>query len=187
MTESMKQARVVRGWPAAVGVVFATAMIVLLWLGRADAGTAAEILTAAAFVYLGSAALGRPAAAWPLFGVTFVVIGIRFAIPSFPAFPILLILAGALAVYGFVRGRARPLWGLPTQLVAMGVVVTATLGGYALGAPWLGVVAGVGLVAHALWDVRHLRARRVVAPSMAEFCAALDLVLAVGVIIVSLR
>lgn len=175
------------GWPAAAGIAFAAAIIVLLWVGRADAETAAEVLTAAAFVYLGSAALGRPAAAWPLFGVTFVLIGIRFALPSFPVLPIMTALAAALACYGFVRGRARPGWGLPSQVIAMLVVIAAVVAGGVLGRPWLGVVAGLGLLAHALWDIRHLRRRRVVAPSMAEFCAALDVVLAVGVVVVSLR
>lgn len=75
--------RMLQGWPAAVGILFAAGLILLLWIGRADAATAADVLTAAALVYLGSAAFGHRAAAWPLFGLTFVLIGVSLALPVF--------------------------------------------------------------------------------------------------------
>lgn len=187
MEASGQNGWMLRGWPTVAGILFAGGMIVLLWIGRADAATAADILTAAAFVYLGSAALGHRGAAWPLFGLTFVLVGIGLAVPSFPAFVVMVSLAVALALFGVLRGRLRPADGVPLQLAAMAVVVVLVLVAGAAGQPWTGILAGIGLIAHALWDVRHLRSRRVVAPTMAEFCAALDLVLAIGVIIVSLR
>ncbi|WP_164233746.1 hypothetical protein [Microbacterium hydrocarbonoxydans] len=185
-TESQR-VRMLLWWPGLAGVLFAAGMIVLLWIGRADAATAADILTAAAFVYLGSAALGHRGAAWPLFGLTFVLIGIGLAVRPFPAFLVMVLLGAVLAVYGVIRGRLRPADGLPLQAAAMTAVLLLVLLAGVLDGPWPGILAGVGLFAHALWDVRHLRTRRVVAPSMAEFCAALDLVLAAGVVAVSLR
>lgn len=188
MTQARAQGqRMLQGWPTAVGILLAAGLIVLLWIGRADAATAADVLTAAALVYLGSAAVGHRAAAWPLFGLTFVLIGVSVALPAFPAFLAMVVLAVVLALYGIVRGRMRPVDGLPMQLLAMALVVVIVLIAQPAGSPWAGILAGAGLVAHAVWDLRHLRSRRVVAPSMAEFCAALDFVLAIGVIVVSLR
>jgi hypothetical protein len=47
-------------------------------------------------------------------------------------------------------------------------------------------LVGAGLFAHTGWDVFHLRAERVVARSMALFCAVLDTFLAVVVLAVML-
>lgn len=167
-------AAVARRWPTVVGVVFAALMIGL------SAGRATEVLTAAAFVYLGSAALGHRAAAWPLFGLTFVLIGVGFAVPGFSPFWTMLGLGAALVVHGVIRGALRPGWGLPLQTAAMVVVAAVALAAMVTGLPWAALIVAAGLLAHAGWDVHHLRTQRVVAHSMAEFCAALDTVLAVA-------
>ena len=44
------------------------------------------------------------------------------------------------------------------------------------------LVAG-GWGAHAAWDIAHLRSRRVVVASYAEWCAVLDLLIAVMLIV----
>ncbi|WP_243225755.1 hypothetical protein [Microbacterium sp. CIAB417] len=177
--------RMLRVWPAVVGVVFAAGMIALLSVGIADTTTATEILTAAAFVYLGSAALGHRTAAWPLFGLTFLLIGAGLVVRGFSPMWAMVVLVGALFAFGLVRGRVRPRWGIPLQAAAMLAVLLLALIIPALPSPWGAVLVGIGLVLHAGWDVHHLRTRRVVASSMAEFCAALDVVLAAGVILVA--
>lgn len=188
MAEAPRDAqRMLQIWPTIVGVVFAAALILILYIGLADTDIPGEVLTAAAFVYLGSAALGHRAAAWPLFGATFVLIGIGIAVEPFSPFWTMIVIVAALVVYGLVRGRLRPTWGLPLQAVAMLVVIALALLVPVLPALWGAVLVGTGLLLHAGWDVHHLRTRRVVASTMAEFCAALDTCLAVGVVVLALR
>ncbi len=141
---------------------------------------------AAAFVYLGSAALGRRSAAWPLFALTFVLVGIGFVVPGFDPFWVMLVVVVLLGVYGLARGEIRPAWGLPLQGAAMVVAVVVALVVVSVGQPWAGLLVGAGLLGHAAWDVHHLRARRVVAPTLAQFCGALDAVLGAAVIVISL-
>jgi hypothetical protein len=69
---------------------------------------------------LGAAALGRPAAAWPLFFATIVVItAARLADNRLE--PTWIILAGAVAlgICGLLGGAARPGYGLPLQTLAL--------------------------------------------------------------------
>ncbi|MFD4992075.1 hypothetical protein ACFWH7_03920 [Cellulosimicrobium cellulans] len=173
-------------WPLVAGVLFAVALAVAFAVGFSDPAQVAQVLVAAAFVYLGSAALGRRSAAWPLFGLTFVLIGIGFAVPGFDPFWAMLAVVVVLAVYGLARGEIRPAWGMPLQVAAMVAAVAVALAVAAVGQPWAGLLVGVGLLGHAAWDVHHLRTRRVVAPTLAEFCGALDAVLGVAVIVLSL-
>lgn len=115
--------RLLHIWPTIVGVVSAAALIVILHIGIARADMPVEVLTAAAFVYLGSAAIGHRSAAWPLFGATFVLIGIGIAVQPFSPLWAMVVIVAALVVYGLVRGRVQPAWGLPLQAVAMLVVI----------------------------------------------------------------
>jgi len=98
----------------------------------------------------------------------------------------MLVLAAALFVVGLVARRTRPWWALPLQSVAMlvlGVVaIVATLADATVG----GLIVAVALLAHAGWDVYHHRTGRVVDRSLAEFCAVLDVLVAVVVAFVAL-
>lgn len=169
-----------RLWPAAVGVVFAVVMVV----GLADGAELAPLLAAAHFVYLGTAALRRPAAAWPVFWLAFVVIGVSRAVDGpDPTWPILG-LAVAFALYGLARGAARDREGLPRQALAMvvfgGVAAVVLL----VGGDASGYLVAAGLLAHAGWDVYHRRTGKVVTRSMAEFCVVLDTLVAIAMIVV---
>jgi len=75
-----------RRWPTALGVVFAASLVAAYWFGSADWERLAEVLAAAGLVYLGAAALGLRGAAWPMFGITFVLISIGFLIPGVAPF-----------------------------------------------------------------------------------------------------
>ncbi len=146
----------------------------------------APVLAASAAVYLGAAALRRPAAAWPLFFATIVVITVaRLADDRFEPTWVVLAGAAALLVYGLRRGAGRPRYGLPLQTVALlgfgaaaaaALVITPDLGAYLVAA---------GLLGHAAWDAYHHRVNRVVVRSMAEFCLALDTALAAAIVIVT--
>ncbi|MGN7701323.1 hypothetical protein [Cellulosimicrobium sp. 22601] len=179
-------ARPAAWWPVVTGALFGGALAVAAWVGFSDTAQSSLVLTAAAFVYLGAAALGRRDAAWPLFGLTFVLIGVGFALPGFDPFWAMLGVVVVLAVYGLARGAARPAWGLPLQAAAMAVVVGVAVAVALLGQPWAGLLVGAGLLAHAAWDVHHLRTGRVVSASLAAFCCALDAVLGAAVVVLAL-
>jgi hypothetical protein len=48
-------------------------------------------------------------------------------------------------------------------------------------------LVAVGLLAHTVWDLIHLRARAIVSPSLAEWCAVLDTLIAVGILVLVWR
>ena len=171
-----------RRWPTLAGLGFAA----LVAFDLASGVELAPVLAASAAVYLGAAALQRPAAAWPLFFATGAVITVARLLDD-RLEPTWVILAGsvALLVYGLLRGASRPGYGLPLQTVALagfGAAAAAAL----LTTPELGAyLVAAGLLGHAAWDVHHHRANRVVVRSLAEFCLALDTALAVAIVVVT--
>ncbi|MEQ4204283.1 hypothetical protein [Actinopolymorpha sp. B9G3] len=171
-----------RRWPALAGVGFAA----LVAFDLASGVDLAPVLAASAVVYIGAAALRKPAAAWPMFFATVVVITLAKLLDvRVDATWILLGGGVALAVFGLLRGAIRPTYGLPLQSIALlgfgaaavvAMLINADLGGYLVAA---------GLLGHAAWDAHHHRTNRVVARSMAEFCLVLDTALALVIVLVT--
>jgi hypothetical protein len=172
-----------RRWPtaAAIGLAGLTAF------GLSGGDELAPILAASGLVYLGAAALRKPATAWLVFFGTFVIIAATEVVADVDATWVFLGVAVLFVAYGLLRGAARPTEGLPLQAVAMvafgaiaavTLVVNETVGGYLVAA---------GLLGHAAWDVYHYRANKVVVRSLAEFCFVLDTLLAVAMVIVTAR
>ncbi len=172
-------------WPTALGV----ALTAFMALGTIDHTKIAPVVTASGFVYLGSAALQRRAAAWPMFVLSFVVVGIGVAVPGIAASWsswVMLAVAAGLTAYALIRGALpRPPWGVPLQAAAMLVLAATAITAVSVEARWAGVLVAAGLLAHAAWDAYHHRIRCVVARSMAEFCAVLDTLLAIAVLAVT--
>lgn len=172
------------GWPSLAGAALAVGIAVDTSNGR----ELAAVLAAAGLVYLGSAVLQRPKAAWPLFGFTFVVIAAtRIGAISFDATWVFLAIAVTLIVYGMVPSRRSRISGLSLQVSAMlacgaaaaiALFLDQTSGAY--------VVAG-GLLAHAAWDVYHFWRGTVVVRTMAEFCGVLDALLALVILVAAAR
>jgi hypothetical protein len=104
-TTSQPHSLVRRRWPTLAGLSFAA----LVAFDLASGFDLAPVLAASAAIYLGAAALGRPAAAWPLFFATIIVITVARLLED-RLEPTWVILAGAVAlgVYGLLRGAARP-------------------------------------------------------------------------------
>lgn len=174
--------RMLRRWPTAFGLVFGASLVAAYWLGFADSDRMSDVLTAAGLVYLGSAALGLRTAAWPMFAATVVLITIGFLVPVFDPFWWMLGIAGVLVVVGLLRGALRPPWGMPLALAAMALIAVIAIVASRLDGPWAALLVAGGLLAHAAWDVAHHRTGRVVVRSMAEFCAVLDTILALGIV-----
>jgi hypothetical protein len=181
-TTSRPRSLVRRRWPTLAGLAFAA----LVALDLVSGVELAPVLAAAAAVYLGAAALQRPATAWPLFFATVAVITVaRLLDDRFEPTWVILTSAVALLIYGLLRGAGRPGHGLPLQIVgligfgaaaAAALTITPELGAYLVAA---------GLLGHAAWDAHHYRTNRVVVRSLAEFCLALDTALAVAIVIVT--
>ncbi|MFC7616651.1 hypothetical protein ACFQV2_27525 [Actinokineospora soli] len=170
-----------RRWPTAAGIALAAGMAV----GMAGHAEVAPVVAASGFVYLGAAALGRRDAAWPVFGVSFVLIALGNVVAGFDPTWWMVGVGAALVAYGAVRGALRPTWGMPLQTGAMVVLGAIAVTAAATGAAWAGLLVAAALLAHAGWDVHHHRTERVVSRSMAEFCAVLDTLLALAVLVVT--
>lgn len=173
-------------WPVVVGVVAGAGLGWGLWSGHVSWRQAVAVLVAAAFVYLGSAALDSRRAAWPMFGLTVVAITAGGRVALLDPVLVLGVAALLLAVVGLARGRIEPGWGLPAQSAVMVLALAVALLASGIAQPWAGLVLAAGLVGHAVWDVAHYRSRRVVAVSMAAFCAVFDVLLAGAIVAVVL-
>lgn len=172
---------VLRRWPAVAGA--AMAGFAAWWM---DTGAdVAPIVTASGFVYLGAAALQRRKAAWPVFAVSFVAVGLGWFVEGVNATWIMLAVAAVLAVYGLIHGALRPPWGLPLQAAALVVLAAAALIAVEANQTLAGLLVAAGLLIHAAWDTYHHRTGRVVVRSMSEFCAILDTLLAIVVLVVT--
>jgi hypothetical protein len=180
----------VKRWPTAVGIALAA---FVAWDLSGESGSElAPILAASGLVYLGAAALRKPRSAWPLFLGTFVVISAtriaaRFGVAAFDATWVFLGLAVVFVGYGLLTGAARPAYGLPLQSVAMLVVGAAAVIALMVNEDVGACLVAAGLLGHAAWDVYHHRANKVVVRSMAEFCGVLDTLLAVAIVVATVR
>lgn len=180
--------RALKGWPSLAGVAFAAFVAMDLLRERETGAELAPVVAASGLVYLAAAALNKPAVAWPVFLLTVLVItAAKLGVLAVDATWILLGIAALLFVVGLVRSPSQPRSGLPLQALAM-----LAFGAIAGAALFAGQVAGAylvaaGLLLHAAWDVYHHRAEKVVVRSMAEFCFVLDTVLALTIVVVTLR
>jgi hypothetical protein len=172
-----------RRWPAVAGAAVAAGSAA----GMSAGSEVAPVVAASGFVYLGAAALRSPVSAWPLFLLSSAFITVGRFVPGFDPTVWMLATIVVLTGYAIVRGALRPGWGVPLQLAVMVVLGATALAAVAVNETVGGLLVAAGLFAHAGWDVYHHRADRVVARSMAEFCFVLDTLLAVAVLVVTLR
>jgi hypothetical protein len=161
--------------PAAAGV--AAAFVV-----AAQSGVAPVVMLCPA-IYLFAAAIGRRWGSWVGFALSFVVLtpGIVLGRQW-----VSLVALGVIQVGLVIVGLTRRAWQVPVNRLQLlgavafsGIAIAAAAGA----APWAGLIAIVGLFGHGAWDLWHHRADAVVVRSYAAFCAALDIVLAVVVVV----
>ena len=171
-----------RSWPAALGGLVAAGTA----YGLTDARAVAPIVAASGLVYLAAGASGRRGAAWIAFAVTFALITLQKFV-GLDALPWLLALAAALLVVGIAGRRSRPWWSFPLQAAAMVVLGAIAFVALQLNPTAGGLLVAAALLGHAGWDIHHFRADRVVAQSLAQFCAVLDVLVAVFVAVLALH
>lgn len=179
---------IVRRWPAALGLAFGVFLHLTDDL-RSIWGVLLPLMIAFTG-YAVIAALQRPRWSWPVIAVLVVGIfaarAVGFSQIAELAGMVMLVLIVCIA--GSVRGtwaqpnlyRWQPLGAIVFVAVAFAAVALVSLAF----APELGlIVVAAGLIGHGVWDVVHWRRHEVVAPSLAEWCAVLDLTLGVGILL----
>jgi hypothetical protein len=170
-----------RAWPVALGILVAAGTA----YGLSDGRDAAPVVAASGLVYLAAGATGRRRAAWIAFGVAFPLIALD-AFAGLDAIPWLFALAAVLLAVGVAGRRARPWWSFPLQAAAMLLLGAIAFLALRLDPTIGGLLVSSALLGHAVWDIRHHRAGRVVDRSFARFCAVLDVLVAVFVAVIAL-
>jgi hypothetical protein len=171
-----------RRWPTVLGVGVAA-----LTLSDFDDGREfAIVLLIASLGYLAIAVLERPQATWwVLIGLLAGVVCLRLL--NIAPGPVLAVAAVVMTIVGLVRGSLRRLWlpalQAPATLIFGAVAFIAIAAGSQVGS----TLVAVGLLTHTVWDLVHLRARAIVSPSLAEWCAVLDTLIAVGILVLVWR
>jgi hypothetical protein len=163
----------IRWWPSALGILAGIAV--------GFAGGLAAVLLVCAAIYVLAATTGRPNSAWIGFAASFPLIGVGIVLHQ----PLVSLIAiGVACVVLIAIGAARGAWAAPQnrrQLFGIVAFSALAVAGALLDARLAALVIVAGLVLHAARDVWHHIRRAVVARPYAEFCAVLDLVLAIVV------
>ncbi len=168
-----------RWWPTLIGLVFALAV------GLVVGGGFPAIVLVCAVIYLLAAVTARPWMAWIGFLVTSPAVAVG---PLLDAEWLSLSIIGAFGLVLLAVGLARGTWKTAfNRLQVFGVVGFGAVAiiAYLVQPVLAGILLAAGLLAHAAWDIVHHRRNAVVSRSYAEFCAVLDVTLAVVVVLLT--
>ncbi|MEU8249126.1 hypothetical protein [Nonomuraea sp. NPDC048916] len=102
--------------------------------------------------------------------------------PTVPPTPILLMLPGAYLVIGLFRRTLRDRRVLALQLAGLAGYLALALVAMSADPRTAGYLIAAGWLAHALWDLGHHIADRVVPRGYAELCIAVDLVIGLTIL-----
>jgi hypothetical protein len=182
--------RITDRWPTALAIVgLAGAIVVIVMLDR-EAELFGPVVVMMAGIYLMAYALGRPSTAWLALLVLSAAISVLQVLHEEDVWPVdpavgMTVLAALLWLWTVLRRRFTDgaTFSLQTAgLIGFGAV---TLVCAAVAPRWGTALAGVGFLAHGVWDAYHFRANKVVHRSYAEFCGVVDLVMGPVLIIVA--
>lgn len=164
-----------RRWPAALALVVGA----LVW--GVDVAFLRDLLLILPLVYAITAAIGRPQASWPVLIASFLLLVGADTQRWVSIDAVIIGVAAAALLTGTAFGRNRRL----LTLQGLGVLLFAGLAVLAADAApeWARWLVAGAWATHAVWDLAHLRARRVVVASYAEWCAVFDLCVAVMLVV----
>ncbi|MFG1918664.1 hypothetical protein [Micromonospora sp. NPDC048898] len=178
-------------WPIAVALVVVVGAATVIAVVNERAELFGPAVATMAGIYLMAYALGRPGTAWLAFVVlSAVVAGLHLlarlrTLPVDPAVGMTLLLV-PLWVWAVARRRLSPTRTFSVQTAGMLVFGAITLLTAAT-QPRVGTaVAGVGFLAHGIWDAYHYRVNLVVTRSWAQFCAVVDVGVGIALIIAAI-
>jgi hypothetical protein len=184
----MTRARPVDRWPSALALVCAAGAIAVIALLDNEERLFGPSIATMAGIYLMAYALGRPWTAWLGFVVLSAVVTVlqilwRLDVPAVdPAVGMTVVLV-LLWLWTVARRRFTEAGTFTVQtagMVGFGVLTLVC----AAAQPGLGVVlAGVGFLAHGVWDAYHFKVNKVVNRPWSEFCAVVDLAVGVALIV----
>lgn len=190
MTERLvpRRARLTDRWPTALAIVFGSGAITVIALVGREAELFGPAIATMAEIYLVAYAVGRPRTAWPAFVVLSAVVSVLHVLrqsqllPLDPATGMAFVLV-PLWLWAVARRRFTDVGTFSIQTggaVGFGVLTLLC----AAAQPRLGaVLAGIGFLAHGVWDAYHFTAGRVVSRPWSEFCAVVDLVVGAALIV----
>ncbi|MFE7718770.1 hypothetical protein ACFU44_06975 [Nocardia rhizosphaerihabitans] len=142
----------------------------------------AELLVVLPLIYLVTAALGRPASTWEVFGVLGVVFGLLAAQDAVPTTAVLS--AVAVLAVGLALRTRRVDRAFLLQVAGFVVFAAIAVAAQQVDLGWARVLVAAGWIGHGLWDYEHRHAHRTVARSFAEFCGLVDVLVGVAVLVV---
>jgi hypothetical protein len=182
------RARLADRWPTALALTGAAAAIVIIVLLDRDAELFGPQVVMMMGIYLMAYAIGRPVTAWlafVVFGVVQTVLQVLDRQDALPVGPAVGMSAVVLVVWLWTVLRRRYTDGQTFQLETAGMVGFGiiTLVCAAVAPRWGTLLAGVGFLAHAVWDAYHYRANKVVNRPYAEFCGVVDVVVGLALVI----
>lgn len=169
-------------WPTALALVMTAATF---GGGDSDEGvrSLADALLLLQLGYLVVAKLRRRQASWPVIVAAFALIfALRLLDVISPA-AVLAALALVVLIWGAVDGQLRRPDPLRVQALGMVGFGVLALGGLVVD-PDLGRwLVAAGFFLHGVWDFVYFKLDRVVARSHAEWCAVLDVLIAVELVL----
>lgn len=174
--------RLLHRWPTALAVVLGALTVADLAIDRSFVQFTATLSLVITLVYVGSAALQRRGAAWPILLAGFPALLLPGTAGRIATFLLLAAIAVTVIV-GYRRQRGSGNNDIPPQAVGAAVMATLCLTALAVSSPTTSAYLLVGaLLFHATWDAVHHWRHRVVTRSYAEFCVVIDVLLAAGIL-----
>jgi hypothetical protein len=178
-------------WPTALAIVAVAFSIALMALTDREVELFGPSVVLMAGIYLMAYALGPPWTAWVAFAVLSVVMSVLQVLDNQDVswadpFVGIVVVVALLWLWTVARRRFTDPGTFGVQTAGLVVFGAVTLICAAV-SPRLGTaLAGVGFLAHGLWDAYHFRANKVVHRSWSEFCAVIDIPTGVALIVVAL-
>ncbi|MFC6016965.1 hypothetical protein ACFP2T_12200 [Plantactinospora solaniradicis] len=177
-------------WPTALAIVATAGAVAVMVLLDREVELFGPSIAVMAGIYLMAYALGRPSTAWLAFVVLSAVVSVlhvldnRQVLGIDPAVGMTVVLVllwlWTVARRRFTEGRT---FSIQTAgMVGFGALtlLCATV------QPRLGIaLAGVGFLAHGVWDAYHFKVNQVVNRPWSEFCAVVDLGVGVALLVVA--
>lgn len=175
-------------WPTVLGVALASLTALDLEINREFVSFLSALIVFMAIIYLSAAVLDRRSSAWVVFLLGLVVLTVLKLLDLNVA-AVLVFLAAALVflVLGLVRKQWRKASSLPLETGGMIAFSAVALIAPNLELVWAGYLVVAALFSHSAWDAVHLWRNRVVARTYAEFCAVLDVVLGLAILVMMLK
>jgi hypothetical protein len=186
-----RPARLADRWPTALAIVTVAFAIGLMALVDNEAELFGPSVTVMAGIYMLAYVIGRPWTAWVAFAVMSAVMSVLQVLHNLDVswadpFVGIVVVVVVLWLVAIARRRFTDIGTFPLQTAGMVVFGIITLVCAAV-APRLGAaVAGLGFLAHGLWDAYHFRVNKVVHRSWSEYCAVIDIPTGIALIVVAL-